>query len=299
MRIGGLQLGLFDLLMPQSGQPRQPLPPSEIPAQGPSVSPGPPVAVPQSTDDAYAPVHPQANRSLMHEGRKLHYFLRRSHRRSIGLQVGSDGLVVTAPRWALVGDVQQAVAERAAWAVQKLREVREREQAHLRQTIQWANGVCIPYLGQQIRVQLDPTVRSEGCESVQEQPMTILRIRLMPDARSTQIREKVQAWLVARAHEHFAERLDHFAPRLGVSWKRLRLSQARTRWGSANTQGTICLNWRLIHLAPSVIDYVVVHELSHLRVMNHSPAFWDTVASVMPDYAQSLKVLRKETLPPW
>ena len=88
----------------------------------------------------------------------------------------------------------------------------------------------------------------------------------------------------------FVQRLDHFAPQLGVRWRKLSLSNAGTRWGSASANGSIRLNWRLVHFRLPVIDYVVVHELSHLRVMDHSPQFWSTVASVMPDYA----VLRSE-----
>jgi predicted metal-dependent hydrolase len=293
MRLGDLQLGLFDWLLPapsahratrQESQPIQP--------NGSARTHEEPVH--------YQPVHPQANRWIEHEGRRLHFYLRRGKRRTIGLQVGSDGLTVAAPRWALAGDVTQAVVERAAWAVEKLREVRERDELHHRQSIQWADGVSIPYLGQMLTVQLDPTVRSEGLERhALEGGQPVLRVRLVADANATQIREKVQAWLVKQAKELFAQRLDEYAPRLGVQWRRLRLSQARTRWGSANAQGTICLNWRLIHHALPVIDYVVVHELSHLREMNHSSAFWDTVASVMPDYKHNMRVLKKETLPPW
>lgn len=245
----------------------------------------------------YSPSHPQANRYVLHEGRRLRYYLRRGRRRTIGLQVGSDGLVVSAPRWALVSDISDVVVQRAAWVVEKLREIRARDEAHLRQRIDWNDGVEIPYLGNKIRVCLDSGVRTEGLvagEAGQE-----LRLRLPQEAVAQQIREKVQTWLMARARVHFTERLQQFAPMLGVQWQRLRLSQARTRWGSANALGTICLNWRLIHHAPTVIDYVVVHELSHLRVMNHSPAFWDTVASVIPDYRLSRDILKKDLLPPW
>jgi predicted metal-dependent hydrolase len=301
MKLGGMQLGLFDWLRPQQAQPpvqnTAEAPPNTQSAANSAPSETSP-SIPSQTN--YLPVHPQSNRWLEHEGRKFHYHLKRGSRRTIGLQVGSDGLVVSAPRWALVGDIARVVAERAAWAVEKLREARERDEAHMRQKIVWANGVCLPYLGRQIKVVLDPQTRAEGLshpELVGEMPT--LKLRLMPDANEVQIREKVQAWLAKQAKELFAQRLDHYAPRLAVAWKRLRLSQARTRWGSANSQGTICLNWRLIHHALPVIDYVIVHELSHLRVMNHSTAFWDTVASVMPDYKQSMQVLKKETLPPW
>jgi predicted metal-dependent hydrolase len=84
-----------------------------------------------------------------------------------------------------------------------------------------------------------------------------------------------------------------------VQWKKLSLSSASTRWGTASADGSIRLNWRLIHIRMPVIDYVVAHELSHLRVMDHSPRFWDTVKTVLPDYAQRRATLKTETLPPW
>ena len=78
--------------------------------------------------------------------------------------------------------------------------------------------------------------------------------------------------------------------------KSLRLSSAQTRWGSASADGSIRLNWRLIHFAPAIIDYVVAHELAHLREMNHSPAFWETVRSVLPDFERSREALRGESI---
>ena len=78
-----------------------------------------------------------------------------------------------------------------------------------------------------------------------------------------------------------------------MRWRKLALSNAGTRWGTAHSDGTIRLNWRLVHFRMPVIDYVVAHELSHLRVMDHSPRFWDTVATVVPDY-QSLRGQLKE-----
>ena len=114
-----------------------------------------------------------------------------------------------------------------------------------------------------------------------------------------QIRDAVLAWLMRDARRHFTERLDHFAPLLGVQWTSLRLSSAETRWGSAKADGSIRLNWRLLHYRPAVIDYVVAHELAHLRVMDHSPRFWNTVATVVPDYAALRNQLREEPAPLW
>ena len=77
------------------------------------------------------------------------------------------------------------------------------------------------------------------------------------------------------------------------------LSSAQGRWGSCTVQRHIRLNWRLLHYRPAIIDYVVAHELAHLRVMDHSPRFWDTVATVVPDYAQLRSHLREEPAPLW
>jgi len=84
-----------------------------------------------------------------------------------------------------------------------------------------------------------------------------------------------------------------------VRWKKLSLSNAGTRWGSASADGSIRLNWRLVHFRMPVIDYVVAHELSHLRVMDHSPRFWDTVESVMPDYGTLRVELKRQPVPNW
>ena len=80
---------------------------------------------------------------------------------------------------------------------------------------------------------------------------------------------------------------------------RLSLSSAATRWGSANANGAIRLHWRLIQLPLPTIDYVVAHELAHLREMNHSPRFWAVVRSVVPDYRAARRQLGSEPLAAW
>jgi len=107
----------------------------------------------------------------------------------------------------------------------------------------------------------------------------------------------VQSWLQRQARRVFDERCRHFAQQLGVRVTRLALSSAQTRWGSASVDGSIRLNWRLIHFALPTIDYVVAHELAHLRHMDHSPRFWDVVRSVVPDYEQRRGGLKDEVLP--
>jgi predicted metal-dependent hydrolase len=142
---------------------------------------------------------------------------------------------------------------------------------------------------------IDPRVAGvvldAGASGLPGLPRRVLRIGLSQQASAAQLREAVQAWLQRQARRVFEERCAHFAPRIGVRVKRLSLSSAATRWGSASTEGAIWLHWRLIHFTLPVIDYVVAHELAHLREMNHSRAFWDVVRSVVPDYMSARRTL--------
>jgi hypothetical protein len=149
-----------------------------------------------------------------------------------------------------------------------------------------------------VGAQLDNALAAGGLSDAQE-VVRRLRVGLPKTATPEQIRDAVQAWLMRHAREHFQQRLDHFAPLLQVQWRKLSLSSAGTRWGSARIDGAIRLNWRLIHFRHAVIDYVVAHELSHLRVMDHSARFWDTVRSVVPDYAELRGQLKDDAIPKW
>ena len=104
----------------------------------------------------------------------------------------------------------------------------------------------------------------------------------------------MQSWQQREAKRVFAERAAHFAERLGVRVTRLTLSSAETRWGSASASGAVRLHWRLIHHPLATIDYVVAHELAHLREMNHGPRFWKVVESVVPDYRERRASLRQD-----
>ena len=240
--------------------------------------------------------HPQANRAVVFDGVHIAYAFARAKRKTIGFSVGPDGLVVRAPRWVSLKEVDAALREKSAWVLRKLNETQVRHQHQAQTRIVWADGALIDYLGQKIRLCIDP---AQGSAHLISGDMPTLRIGVSAQATESQIRDCVQAWLMRQARELFEARLHHFAALLGVQWKKLSLSNAGTRWGSARMDGAIRLNWRLIHVSLSEIDYVVAHELSHLRVMNHSPQFWDTVQSVMPDYAERRQRLKAESLSEW
>ena len=249
-------------------------------------------------------VHPRASREARLAGARVAYEFSRGKRRTIGFLVGAEGLTVRAPRWVAQRDVDAALQEKADWIVRKLGETQQRQLRLEAARIDWQDGARFPFLGETVAVRLDPHHRFAGIGGAALQGEALagqraLSLALAHHASSTQIRDAAQAWLMRQARRIFTERLDHFAPRLGVRWRKLSLSNADSRWGSASADGAIRLHWRLVHFRLPVIDYVVAHELSHLRVMNHSPRFWETVESVVPDYALLRRQLKDEVMPRW
>ena len=272
-----------------------------------NLEPTAPFVAGQPLQTAIAPAvfsHPKANREVRLQGAVVAYAFERAKRRTIGFVVGPDGLVVRAPRWTPLMEVDAALQEKAPWILRKLHETRERQVRQQDARIDWRDGTSFPFLGTTITVMLDPghhfAAQGAALDALADGASAqVLRVALPHAADTAQIRDAVQAWLMRQAKAHFIQRLDHFAPLLQVQWSRLSLSNAGTRWGSARIDGSIRLNWRLVHFSPAVVDYVVVHELSHLRVMDHSPRFWDTVRTVVPDYALLRGQLKDEAAPRW
>ena len=245
--------------------------------------------------------HPRASREARLNGHIVAYEFRRARRKSIGFVVGIDGLVVSAPRWVGLGEVESVLQEKARWILAKLQEQDERARRLATAKVEWRDGTTIPFLGEAVIVVLD--TRSTGAVlhsaegTLPGVPRLTLHVGLPQSAAPEQIRDAVQSWLQRQAKRIFEERCRHFAAQLGVRMTRLALSSASTRWGSAGADGAIRLNWRLVHFAMPSIDYVVAHELAHLREMNHSAAFWEVVRSVLPDYQAARESLSDDVLP--
>lgn len=283
-RLGFTQLSLFD------SEPT----PEPVARSAPDPMPRPRVAA-----DGTLP------RQVLLQGQSVPYELKRARRRSIGFTVSEDGLRVSAPKWVALAEIDKALQQKGDWILRKLVEQRERARRTQAARVHWGDGCSVPYLGEPLIVVLDPQlsgVRLDEGETDAQGTLTSLARRMLylglpQHASPDQIRDAVQAWLQRQARQRFEQRCRHYAAELGVRMSGLRLSSAQTRWGSASASGMIRLNWRLIHFSPALIDYVVAHELAHLREMNHSPRFWAVVRSVMPDYELNRERLKQAVLP--
>jgi predicted metal-dependent hydrolase len=214
-------------------------------------------------------------RALELGGDRVEYLLvRRRGRRGVGLKVDAEGLTVSAPLSIPVHRVERLVRESESWVLKKMAVWRERRVPEPR----WEAGASIPYLGGALSLRFAPgrraTASLEGSELVVAAPSHD------PEA----VRRAVVAWYKRTALPHLAHRAFVFSRLAGLAPPRVMLSSAGSRWGSCNSRREVRLAWRLVKAPPALVDYVVCHELAHLRHMNHSRDFWAEVGRLCPDY---------------
>jgi predicted metal-dependent hydrolase len=210
------------------------------------------------------------------------YQLVRSRRRTIALIVQKDGsLVVRAPLQAPEKFIREFVASKADWVrKQKVRAQKiARAVAHA-----YVDGEKFLYLGQSYPLKIVSPRRTAltlgtGFE---------LSRSALPRAEAAFVR-----WYKRRAAELLSERVRLLAAKYGYRPSKVRITSARTRWGSCSPQGTLSFTWRLVMAPAAVIDYVVIHELVHLEIKNHSPKFWGRLGERLPEYKTHVAWLRK------
>ncbi|MDR2189090.1 MAG: M48 family metallopeptidase [Azonexus sp.] len=224
---------------------------------------------------------PEAERQIELSGQPVAYRLRRSRRRTIGLAIDQRGLRVSAPWRARQGDIETLIRRHGQWVLDKLAAWRERPPAA---PLAIGDGSILNILGEPLPITVTPARRARW-------QWRDDRLDLSPSP-ATDARALLEKALRDKARSVLAQRLADHAPRLGLAAPPLRLSSARTRWGSCSARGGVALNWRLMFLPLPLVDYVVCHELAHLREMNHSPRFWALVERLCPDWRAQRQALR-------
>jgi hypothetical protein len=200
--------------------------------------------------------------------------VRRRGRRGVGLKVDETGLTVSAPATMPHRRIEALVRESERWVLRKIAEWRSR----LVPTVTWHDGSPFPYLGRTLVLRLDlggrGAVALEGDE---------LRVTAR-SADEAEVRRVIIGWYKRAALAYLSERAAALALAARLAPPKLILSSAMARWGSCNSRREVRLAWRLVKAPAELVDYVICHELAHLRQMNHSPAFWAEVARQCPDY---------------
>ncbi len=206
----------------------------------------------------------------------------RSRRKTVALIVTPEvTLIVRAPLQAPLAYLQDIVRARSGWIRQKLLEVSSRPRP-LAKT--YVDGEEFLYLGKAYKLRILP----EAARNIELKDNLYLAAKVLPIARRIILRwYKAEALRIITARCAFYQSIAPQAP-AGI-----KISNARKRWGSCGARGTLNFCWRLIMAPMEIIDYLVVHELVHIAYLNHSPQYWQKVASIMPDYRRREKWLRE------
>ena len=212
----------------------------------------------------------------------LDYSLTRSQRKTASITVRDGHVQVRAPLKMPLVNIEEFITSKEGWIREKL--VLLREKALHKEAFSLDYGHLIPYRGERY-----PIVAAEvRCPCFRDGAFCI-----PPDLPPDKIKSACIQIYRKLAKQDMIPRIHDYAKTMGVQPAQIKITNARTRWGSCTGKGNINLSWRLIKTEDAIIDYIIVHELAHLTLMNHSPQFWALVESFMPDYRERRVRLHK------
>lgn len=214
-------------------------------------------------------------------------FKRVPRRRHVHIFVNREGTIEVRAPWRFsLPKARNLLGENAEWVLRTL----ENARAKIARRPRLVTGARLPCLDESLRLDVraqaqiglfDDDARPRRGRVERRGPVLRVSATSLGDG---ELRSLIERWYRAEAAAHFARRVEHYAPLLGVRPSKVTIRGQRSRWGSCSAKGTLSLNWRLMLAPGELADYVLVHELCHLRHLDHSPCFWAMVGGVIPDY---------------
>lgn len=219
---------------------------------------------------------------------------RSRRRRTIGLKIGDEGLVVTLPVGLGLHHAERAVREKQVWVLDRL----ARAAARARPRLQGVDGEMIGWLGAELRLTVTAHDRARTLVERGASRLEVCVDAKLDDAMAAAaVRRALHRWRKSEALTLMAPKLAAYAEQLGARRPVVSVREQAARWGSCSDDGSIRMNARLVHFPEPLIDYVCAHEACHLLVMNHSARFHALMEQVMPDCADRRRALREAVAP--
>jgi predicted metal-dependent hydrolase len=222
----------------------------------------------------------------------FNYTLIRSRRRTLGIEINPErGVLVRSPFRMPEARIESFVDKMTPWVLRHLDKMRQMTEASPPR--RFTSGERFPYLGEScllkvvVNSQEQTTIRMQGGAFI-----VTMNSQLDETGQSLAVKNSLTDWYRQQAGIILAERVALFSGKTGLQPEHIKLRRPRRRWGSCTTDKTIILNWLLVLAPLPVIDYVVAHELCHIKVHSHSPDFWRCLGRVLPDYKERRKWLR-------
>jgi len=206
----------------------------------------------------------------------------RSKRRSIALIVNQDAsLIVRVPLKTSLEYIDRLVAKKISWIKEK--QALAINNYAKNKPKEFINGEVFLYLGDHYHLKITDMHSN----------ISLIDFLYLPQSMQANAKKCLIMWYKAQALEKLKERVNLYSTMTGLKYKSIKVTGAEKRWGSCSAKGGLCFNWRLIMAPLSILDYVVVHELVHIEEKNHSSSFWGKLRTIMPDYENKRKWLKK------
>jgi predicted metal-dependent hydrolase len=228
---------------------------------------------------------------LQYGDKKIEFSIVFKKRKTIGLSISKeDGLKISAPKWVSKKQIKEIVEQKAEWILKKLSEFSEQSGG---KTLE--NGAELFFLGYSCWLEVNEDVALKKIKIFKLDDKII--VNLPKTLASTDIKELLRnsliLWFKKQAELIFRQRIARLSEEMKVNPSKLTIRQQKTRWGSCSSKGNININWRLVMMPITVIDYVLVHELAHLKFLNHSKDFWQQVEAFLPDFKVRKQLLKE------
>lgn len=225
------------------------------------------------------------------------YSIRESKRaRYVNFRIDAEnGLQVILPAGARVHNLEDLLRQRQSWILRHLRRAEKAQEQ--KGSRQFVSGEKLPFLGEDYELDIILTARAKQTSVARQAKFIRVRLRsgLSPDAQAKEVRRALEGWYRQQAQEYIPRRAAELAQAYGFQYKQLTIRGQRTRWGSCSSGGGLNFNWRLMMTPTAAIDYVIIHELCHLRELNHSAAFWALVEQYCPNYKYWVRWLKQNS----
>ena len=231
---------------------------------------------------------------ISHQNQKIAIYLKKSSKRkkTITLKIDkSQNITLLAPISVSDQSIQKFISCKKPWLLKKIE-----EQTSLPPipTYHLKNGEKYHFLGKEVYLQLIYQANPKKTHIKLQYPYLEITTHKMPTSPQNKkyLKKQLFNFYKEQAKKIITPRINHYAQKMELKNFQLSIKKQKTRWGSCNNHGHITINWRSIMTPLEILDYIIVHELAHLKEMNHSSKFWHWVSTILPDYQQHRKKLR-------
>lgn len=212
----------------------------------------------------------------------------RTNRKTYFLQITADAsLVVRVPKKASTKQINEILNQKRSWIIKKITQAKDRMKTN--KPKQFIEGENFLFMGREYTLLLSKITGNGNNSKIYTDGENII----VPEKFAPHMKEALINWYKYQSHIIIPDRVANYANIFHIKYKNIKITSAQTRWGSCSGHGNLNFSWRLMMAPLEVIDYVVVHELAHINIKNHSANFWNKVASMYADYTKCKNWLRE------